>query len=169
MLCEKCSKNDATIHYISDVNSEMHICEVCAKGSGLNSQLSDFSQTVSEIISFIDINEIEDINSVNRCNRCGFSIIDYKKTGKLGCSECYSYLSESLEPVISGCHGSKKHIGKVPHNLEINDVQMAVIDNPIDDYDLVADLQVKLELAISEERYEDAAVIRDKIRDESEE
>ena len=168
MLCDKCNKADATIHFteiIKDLKSEIHICEQCARNMGLNSKLSDFSETVTEIISFIDINETDDANSIITCNTCGSSIIDYKKTGKLGCPDCYRYLDDTLRPVIFGYHGNKKYAGKVPKNIMPVQEHSTVTEEPerkIQSF-TDTDLQLELELAVSEERYEDAALIRDEI------
>ena len=115
MLCERCQKKEATIHLteiIKDVKSEVHLCENCAREIGLNSKLSNFSLSVPEMLSFLEINEVDDANDAVTCENCGLTYTEYRKKGKLSCPECYLYMKDSLEPVIMGYHGEKRHIGK---------------------------------------------------------
>jgi hypothetical protein len=45
-------RNEATVHLteiIKNVKSEVHLCEACARGIGLNSKLSNFSLTVPDM------------------------------------------------------------------------------------------------------------------------
>ena len=50
------------------------------------------------------------------CSVCNTSFEDYKKTGKLGCSRCYSTFEKQLKPIIEGIYGYSEHIGKFPKN-----------------------------------------------------
>jgi len=166
MLCEKCRNREATIHLteiIKDVKSEVHLCEICAREIGLNSKLSNFSISVPEMLSFLDIEELDNLKDENMCQNCGFTYMDYNRTGKLGCPDCYAYLDEHLRSVIIGYHGSDKHVGKSPDNhlspLESKDSASAKNDESAEM------LQRQLEKAVLEERYEEAAILRDRIND----
>ena len=119
MQCERCKNTEATIHLteiIKDVKSEVHLCENCARGIGLNSKLSNFSLTIPEMLSFLDINEVEDYDDGSICKSCGLTFMNYSREGKLGCPDCYRYLSDSLKSVIFGYHGATKYLGKHPSN-----------------------------------------------------
>ena len=170
MLCEICKKNHAAIH-LTEVEKnervEMHLCEICAREKGLNSNLTKFSISIPEMLSFLDVDEIDECDEKNICKRCGMTFEEYRRIGKLGCQDCYVDLLEPLEQEIVGYHKDKKHIGKIP---EIR----AIYSNHDDDkiaknmkYNInvksLNSLKMELKLAISEERYEDAAGIRDKI------
>jgi len=111
MICEKCSQNDATIHLteiIKNEKSEVHLCERCAREIGLNSKLSNFSISIPEMLSFLDLDEIDKNQDINQCRTCGFSYINYSTEGNLGCPDCYTYLKDQIMPVIAGFHGEKK-------------------------------------------------------------
>ncbi len=171
MLCEKCKKSEATVHLteiIKNVKSEIHLCEACARGIGLNSKLSNFTLTVPDMLSFLDIEETHDIVDTNVCRSCGTAFLDYKKTGKLGCPDCYRYLHGALEPVIAGYHGEKKHVGKIPLNyVEMKSPGKAFLDAGVrvaEKTETIMDLKKKLDQAVKEERYEDAAVVRDNLK-----
>ena len=38
------------------------------------------------------------------CKTCGHSFADYERTGRLGCSDCYTVHQEQLAPVIRRLH-----------------------------------------------------------------
>jgi protein arginine kinase activator len=168
MLCERCKNIEATIHLteiIKDVKSEVHLCENCAREIGLNSKLSNFSLSIPEMLSFLDVNEVDEYVSGSVCKSCGMSFVDYSREYKLGCPDCYKYMGDSLQPVIAAYHGSTVHAGKHPVN-QYAPVAENYIKQPraVDPKISIEDLKILLERAVTEERYEEAAVLRDKIR-----
>ncbi len=171
MICERCKKNEATVHLtevIKDIRSEIHICEDCARVIGLNSKLSGFSLPVSEMLSFLESGSIQTENENGCCPRCGTGIIDYRRDERLGCPECYHYLRDSLMPIITSYHENKKFIGKTPllygimPCLEKKQSQSNVNVKENENYTL-DELRKQLDEAVKNERYEDAAVLRDMI------
>ncbi len=172
MKCERCRKNEASIHLteiIKNVKSEIHLCEECARVVGVNSKFSSFSLSVPDMLSFLDLDEIGDIVDTNLCLRCGMTFVNYKKEGKLGCPHCYQYLKTGLEAVIKSYHGNARHVGKVPMGyVEIQEAERSFIENKsaaVKNTKTMEDLTRMLEQAVAEERYEDAAVLRDRIRE----
>jgi protein arginine kinase activator len=167
MLCERCKKNEASIHLsevIKDMKSEIHLCEACANEVGLNAKISNFSLSISEMLTFLDVNEITGYNGDKYCATCNSSFTDYKRDGKLGCPHCYNNMSELITPVITSYHGEKKHIGKSPIYNEKeyysnDDLRNYKVNDETTDY-----LQAQLAMAVDEERYEEAAILRDKIK-----
>jgi len=168
MFCERCKKTDATIHLseiIKDMKSEVHLCENCAREVGLNTKISNFSLSLPEMLTFLNVEEVTDIKGGKHCLTCGSDFLEYKRNGKLGCPECYIGLAEFLEPVLSGFHGEKRHIGKSPsENVESGYSVVGFVDKK-NNSDNTADLQALLDSAVTDERYEEAAVLRDKIRE----
>lgn len=168
MLCERCKKNEASIHLsemIKDHRSEVHLCEVCAREVGLNTKITSFSLSLPEMLTFLDIDDVSEYSDGIRCGRCGMDIAAYKRDGRLGCSQCYSDLKAILEPVLAGIHGENRHIGKFPANSPgINPAQV-YSDKGADRRESVESLLARLEAAVTDERYEEAAVLRDMIRD----
>jgi protein arginine kinase activator len=120
------------------------------------------------MLSFLDVEEAGDVVDPNRCRGCGFTFLDYKKTGKLGCPECYRYLRSSLDSVVVNYHGEKRHVGKIPLNyIEMKTPARALFDKSVkvaEKTDTLSDLMKKLDKAVEEERYEEAALLRDMIR-----
>src|SRR2546421_9466314 len=89
-----------------------------------------------------------------KCPVCGFTQADFKKTGRLGCSGCYVTFSEGLGSLLKAMHKGIEHVGKLPHRatrqMELSD-KMRTLTND-------------LENAVKNENYEDAATLRDQIK-----
>ncbi len=165
MQCERCKKTEASIHLteiIKDVKSEVHLCEECARDIGLNTKLTGFSLSVPEMLSFLEVNDVSPTEEAGICRICGTRFVQYMKEGKLGCSDCYHYLGESLTSVIKSYHGSIRHAGKIP--VWFNDRGQEEKRHVEPQNISIRDMQIKLDEAVIDERFEEAAVLRDKIR-----
>ncbi len=170
MKCENCRQNDATIHLteiVQNVKSEYHLCEKCARRAGINSRFSNFSLSVPDMLSFLDLDEVGDAVDNMACTNCGLTFFEYKRAGKLGCAHCYNCLKTSLGPIIRNYHGNDRHVGKVPSNYTVaNCWPDAFPENKNREREKgLAELRSMLQSAIADERYEDAAVLRDRIRE----
>ena len=71
----------------------------------------------------------------------------------MGCPQCYAEFYDNLLPVIKRVQKDVKHIGKIPAG-----------ENDLASMREYERLTRELKAAVAEERYEDAAVIRDKLR-----
>lgn len=163
MLCNICGKNAATVHLteiIDDNMTELHLCEECAqkKGAQMESHfgLADLLAGLADIGSQFTKTEKE---TKIKCLRCGLTHEDFKKIGRLGCGECYSAFREVLLPLLKRIHGSTQHYGKSPTKKAGRVVKSAKTRNELHE------LKEKLQKAIQIEEFEEAAKLRDKIRD----
>lgn len=158
MLCEKCGKNVATTHIRSVVNgnkTERHLCAVCAAAEGVGT----FGDTgLGDMLAsmFGDVLAINPASAKVRCDCCGSTFADISKTGKAGCPACYKTFYNELLPYLKRVHGSVKHIGKAPGATE-QKVPTAA--------DELSKLKQELKKLVSEEKFEQAAQIRDKIKE----
>ena len=89
-----------------------------------------------------------------KCARCGFTQADFKKAGRLGCPECYKTFNDPLEGLLKTMHKGTRHVGKVPESLK----------QTRDLSDRLKTLQKKLSKAIEQEDFEEAAILRDEIK-----
>ena len=106
-----------------------------------------------------------------QCNSCGELYDDFIKTGLLGCAECYDMFEDRLDPVLKNIQGHVKHVGRKPLNISEkmqntgeNDTKKSIEENKKTENNQLEQLKKDLNKAIEEERYEDAATIRDKIK-----
>lgn len=164
MLCDNCHKRMATIHLTQIINNskvEFHLCEVCAKEKNyMNFTVApDISSFFNSLLGFTGQPYVSASKSVT-CKVCGMSFDDFKETGKMGCSNCYKTFQDRVDPIVKRIHGNAEHTGRVPKSC------VAITHKNNDDKQLSeADLLKKqLEELIKQEKFEEAAKIRDKIK-----
>ncbi len=158
MLCQKCGVNNATTHIHSIVNgivNEIHLCGTCAAGEGYGDIKSkNLSQMLSSMFGDTAVNTAK--SKVTRCDCCGSTFADIAKSGKCGCGKCYTTFYEQLLPYFKRVHGSIQHIGKAPNNNFLSKNESK---------ETVGELRAQLCELVKQENYEQAAVIRDKIKE----
>ena len=160
MLCDVCGKNPATVHLteiIDDQMNELHLCEECAheKSAAMEQQfgLSDLLAGMAEV-SKPTAKELE--TPAVKCPTCGLSYADFKKIGRLGCGECYTVFRKYLAPLLKRIHGSTQHSGKSPLNITVKGTKKRID---------IQELRLRLQKAIEEEEFEEAARLRDQIKE----
>lgn len=174
MLCSNCGKNEANVRYTRIINgqkTEFALCEECAKKVGLDdidfsmpinfsNFLSDFFDDDALLPSFAKV-------GVEKCPKCGLTYNEFVNNGKFGCGECYNAFSDRLDAILKNLHGSYKHTGRAPKNIvkEIDIQKEETQAKKVDEkQEKIDKLNKDLQKAIKEERYEDAAKIRDEIK-----
>jgi protein arginine kinase activator len=88
------------------------------------------------------------------CPSCGFTLDDLRRVRRFGCGDCYATFRDEVALMLRGMHKGGSHIGKVPQG------QMALQVR----HQRIEELRAKLDQAIASESYEEAAGIRDEIR-----
>lgn len=161
MLCQNCKKNEANMHMKRIINGraeEFHLCADCARSLGYTGSFSDFGLGFGDLLSdFLGRNEASSLQS-QKCHICGKSFEDIVSDGKVGCAECYNTFYDKLLPSLKRIHGNLKHTGKSPSGV--------FNENKSED---VSFLKAELEKAVSEQNFELAATLRDKINSKIEE
>ncbi len=180
MTCDICQKKKATVHLTEIVDeqmSEMHLCEECARNKSAQMEqqfgladllagLSDFGKPAAS--------KTTDPAVILTCSHCGLTYDDFRKFGRLGCSQCYASFKDNLGGLLRKIHGSSRHLGKAPLSMPeaklasaatvIPALEQAIMDppKPKENSD---DLKRQLQQAILSEDFEKAALLRDKIKD----
>lgn len=98
-----------------------------------------------------------------RCEACGWTPEQFAQTQSMGCQNCYHALRTWLEPLLVKLHESNVHVGKKPKPQGCCGGGCSV-EPPAPKVNNRESLEARLAEAIKEERYEDAAIIRDEIR-----
>ena len=157
MLCQRCSKNEATIH-ITEVSNgehqESHLCEQCAEADGavvktpttINQLLSSF------IMAHTGVAELAELS----CPQCGLSFLEFRQHGLLGCPNDYEVFEQPLDGLLTRVHGQETHhVGKVPARGGTQQKRNMQL------------LRLRRELAgaVESEEYEKAAQLRDQIKE----
>ena len=174
MKCQNCGKNEVTFRYtqvINGVKKEMNLCDNCAKELGLkdmnfsmpisfSSFLSDFFNDYEDnlIPSFMETRSLE-------CKSCGTVFDDFVNSGEFGCSDCYDLFEDRISPILKNLQGANRHVGRGYREITPSAGDNASTKKKVKKEESKLDkLQKDLQKAIKEERYEDAAKIRDEIK-----
>lgn len=155
MLCCVCKEREAKVHLTQIVGDKMQkvdLCDQCAKQKGVNDP-TGFS-LADLLLGLGASQEMEQSAADVRCSNCGFTQADFKKAGRLGCAECYETFKDGLEGLLKSMHKGTRHHGKVPQALQ----------QSRDLADRLKTLQRKLDKAVAEEDFEQAALVRDEIK-----
>src|SRR5205814_10076499 len=155
MLCDVCKCNDATVFLTQIQDGKMqkvNLCEACSKEKGVEDPKS--FALADLLLGIGAAEEIEKGGPSQKCLVCGFSQADFKKTGRLGCSECYVTFAEALNALLKAMHKGTEHVGKLPERAQrtmaLNQRMRALTEN--------------LQKAVADENYESAASLRDQIK-----
>ncbi|MCU0705444.1 MAG: UvrB/UvrC motif-containing protein [Fimbriiglobus sp.] len=146
MKCQRCPKQ-ATLHITEvlplDKFEEYHLCEECAKKYL-------YPMTAAKKSSGVHADD----PGGKVCEVCGLKFVEFRNTGRLGCPHDYDSFRAELVPLLESIHGEPKHQGKTPRRLPRAKAGQREL----------AQLRRSLQEAISDEKYEEAARLRDRIR-----
>ncbi len=194
MLCQNCGKNEVNFRYtqiVNGVKKEMALCDKCARELGLEGL--DFSMPINFSSFFSDFfNDAESLlpsfakTNLLECDHCGMTFEDFANIGEFGCGDCYMTFADKILPVLKNLHGSSRYVGRdyreAIDELEDNKSRFEASQKQKNKMNIqdskenkentekkkqekeIEKLQKDLQKAIKEERYEDAAKIRDEIK-----
>jgi len=167
MTCQECGKRPATLYFTQVINGkkhEMNVCEVCAKEKGYLTYPEDghsLHNLLAGLFNFDSPQMDKQRKSAMQhsvqlqCPKCELTFTQFKRSGKFGCAKCYETFASHLNPIFRRVHsGNTKHYGKIPQR-QGGDLH---IKRQIENY------QEQLQQLIAAEAFEEAAVVRDKIR-----
>lgn len=191
--CGKREANVRYSENINGRKREMNLCEECSQKLGIGqidfSMPIDFSNFLSGFMESFQTPEfmpmISELKKLT-CNSCGYTFDDIVNTGRLGCPDCYDIFEDRLDPIIKRMQGANHHVGRIgkiidskidnKNNLEKKDTSCKPTEQKkIGERNIkntgenktsseLKKLQEELQKAIQEERYEDAAKLRDEIK-----
>lgn len=152
MKCQNCGKREANVRYKENINGkkqEIYLCTECADKVGFN----DFSNIFSPM--FVSIPEFFEYPEEKKCKTCGYTLEDYSKTGMFGCEDCYNTFEDTLDELFLKLHGKNRHI-KLKEKRIKNKEEKKSLE--------IEELKEQIQKMIEQEKYEEAAIIRDKIK-----
>jgi len=164
MLCQKCNKNNATVHIKQNINgkvTEQYLCADCAREAGINDPFSVFSEDM--FAPFTLFNQIAQPAAVpgaasegRVCPACSMTLQRLLSEGRPGCDKCYEVFSDVFNESVRRIHGAAKHRGRTPTGGG---------GKKADGRRELSELESRLAAAIEKQEYEQAAVLRDKIKE----
>ena len=173
MKCQNCGEHEANFKYteiVNGVKKQLNLCQECARELGLDdfNIPIDFSSFFGDFLNeYNDSSFIPMLTKQNEltCNSCGMTYDEFMSSGKFGCSHCYEVFSDRIEPVLKRLHGGTKYLGrKSSASASGTQPKAKKAETKKTENTELADLKEQLKQAIKVENYEEAAVLRDKIK-----
>jgi protein arginine kinase activator len=150
MFCEK----PATVHLTDIVNKkkrEAHLCEQCARERNLLPEQPGLAVDLTALLKLMTAPRAGAAEAA--CPTCGMSYAAFKAEGRFGCAHDYDAFRTALEPLLERVHRAVGHAGKLPAAARLA-ARRARLDG----------LRAEMKTAAENEDYEQAARLRDLIR-----
>ncbi len=139
-LCEICGVREAefaVVQRIGGKSKRIWVCSKCALSVGVKEQLGDERP---QVVVRQDLDY--------PCPVCGWTLKDLLDTSMLGCPHCYDAFAQEVKTIIEHIHR----------------VRLWEDDESISLQRRLSVLEWQLKRAVEEERFEDAASLRDMIK-----
>jgi protein arginine kinase activator len=157
MICDICGLNNAVIHiekHAGEEHSQFKVCCKCAGIEGLSPENLK-EETLQKLIS--DLAAIHRPAKLAKCSFCGTDSLGFEKTTRVGCGRCYEDLAGSMRLARWQGSGIMKHVGRTPYRFTL------AKDSFDESVNNLHKLEDDLQKCISNEQYERAAELRDRI------
>ncbi len=187
MKCQRCNQREANIQVLQQIAGKkpqnLFLCEICARELGIAvPKLGNPGKLVSN--PFLEMGAMfknaQELSAASQsettCSTCNTTFAEFKKTGLLGCPDCYHSLSRELEPLLLRTQVGQRHVGRKlaqlstpPERLPVNKASKAketenLIQLEAEQKKQLIELKkVQLAAAVKEENYRLAAELRDEI------
>ena len=169
MLCDKCKKNEATVHIKEFHNGKctnLNLCSQCADNSqaeevfpGIGFNLAEVLMNVKKFASHLQSGGEDNQQEQHQtliCPECGWDPDKLRQhDGKVGCPHCYYVFNDIIKEAVSQVHRGALHLGKRPQELANNSPAVLRLE--------LEKIRQELQELISAEEYEAAAICRDRI------
>lgn len=164
--CKDCPKKK-TVHLTQILESGMKkfdVCEDCPVASkfqdpSLFKSLSTYTGMKGDQDGTSESTEDSEPSTSEKpgitCPTCKYPEETFNKNGRLGCPNCYEIFDENIDKILPEMHRGTMHKGKIPAHLE----------SSIQRENQIHLLEQDLQEAIRSENFEEAAQIRDTLRE----
>jgi protein arginine kinase activator len=158
MNCEHCGEHEAEITLTEIEDDEVrtvHLCSTCAALKGVGSG-SPSGPPIADLLAHLGASapDSDFAGDSDSCDYCGTRAREFRRTGRLGCPQCYASFAGQLRALLRRVHGASQHMGKVYVSSAVD----------IDDAEAkITTLRRRLERAVEIEDFESAAELRDQI------
>ena len=165
MQCEICQESPASV-YVTDLSYDPEVpvgelgeiqtrsmCSSCAAELNLPHAQSP-GQNKAVLFKLLQKTARRSQKAAGpACPTCQMSLQEFRAQGRLGCADCYGAFRAHLDPLLLRMHQASRHVGRGPG------VAPAELDLTAN----ITRLRERMDLAIREEAYEDAARLRDEL------
>jgi len=159
MLCEDCQEREAELQLTAIIDGEMRtldLCSVCASARGLSASSSTPAPLADFLAQLGSESGATGEGSEEPCPYCGITESEFRRTGRLGCPQCYAHFEPQLRSLLRRLHGSPQHVGKI---------YMSAGSEAGDRIARLSAMRRRLQRAVDTEDFELAAELRDRIHE----
>jgi protein arginine kinase activator len=155
--CQFCS-NPATVHLtdiVKNQKKEVHLCQSCAEAKHLvHKQELNLPAILQSLIGHHLGPQTDELARMV-CPACGIRYMEFRAQGRLGCPHDYTVFRSGLLTLLRRIHRAERHVGKRPRRTDQCPSKRAEL----------LDLRRRLQQAVDAENYEEAARLRDLLRE----
>ena len=148
MKCEICKQEGAEVaikQAVDGVERELFVCAGCARRTA-----GTLVSSLVELLLGAAVDRELPSRDDTACPGCGLPRSEFRKRARVGCARCYETFARELAPMLRDMHADDHHVGKLPARERLGRTR--------------AELERALKTAIETQRYEDAALLRDRLR-----
>src|SRR5262249_48573506 len=156
MKCQNCT-NKATVHLTDMVDGhkkELHLCQDCAEQQQLLQHQELNLPAILQTLIGQHLGQLTDELARLTCPACGIKYMEFRAEGRLGCPNDYEVFRAGLQPLLQRIHRAGRHVGKTPRRDPPSAARQVEL----------IELRQRLQAAIEAEAYEEAARLRDLLR-----
>lgn len=162
MYCEHCQQREAAIVMTATNNGQktkQHLCHECATNlQTFHVELQDATPLQQLLTTWFGTpawqQQEQKEQRTTACAHCQLTFQQFLKDGKFGCPSCYDAFHDELPPLLKRLQSGIEHVGKVPH----------VVNEKMSLKKRIELIRQTMKTAVEEERFEDAAKLRDEAR-----
>lgn len=163
MTCQQCGEREAVVLLKKVEGGEvrvLHLCERCAAERGVPEGDESAKTPLGAFLAAMGgdaagESPLSSAAALAECPGCGATLQDFRRTGRLGCATCWTTFEGPLRGLLRRVHGATRHVGECY-------VQPGA--EPADQAALARRLREQLAVAVSDENFEQAAELRDRLR-----
>jgi protein arginine kinase activator len=112
LICQACKLVDASVQFTEVVGEQKRstwLCNDCAQTRGLFVAISPAAAQANAPEAAGGVDAAHAVAS-RRC-ACGTSLVNIRRSGRVGCAECYETFADVLAPLLRRVHGRTEHGG----------------------------------------------------------
>jgi protein arginine kinase activator len=176
MNCEGCGESEAVVHLTSIVGGKMEklrLCAACASAKGFVVEPygaappgvapAEVGKLLGQVLDAIQtaIPPVPPAGEIFAppCPECDMTLPEFQKKGRLGCAHDYTVFEEEMNRLLLKVHGSNVHVGAAPAKARERIGRRRFVKERIEA------LKRELDAAVRAERFEEAAGLRDRLRE----
>lgn len=173
MLCERCQTREANIVLTEIMNGkkrQIHLCGQCASESEFGKLAEEFPfiRLLSGILGHKETPEEDEAEGIGQitCPGCKMTYGEFVKGSQFGCADCYNTFGPLIEGNLRKLQVGSIHTGKRPKYQQAGvafEKSTETVQQKESKEEQLKLLQARLQEALEEENYEQAAAYRDEI------